>query len=144
MRDIAQKAGLPTASKRDSSGLCFVGRRRDFGSFLEQYLPEPSAPGDFVDVDTSEAVGSHEGSARYTIGQGAGILGTIDSRYFVCGKGDGDSANAVFVCRGTHHPALYTDELYADPGAFNWISLPPRPPPPPARRVRKGSGEDGH
>ena len=53
VRDIAIEAGLPTASKRESMGICFIGRR-SFQSFISQYLPSAPQPGNFVDVDTGE------------------------------------------------------------------------------------------
>ena len=127
VRDIAHQANIPTASKRDSMGICFIGKR-NFGNFVSQYMPEPTAPGDFVDVDTNQVVGKHEGSMHYTIGQGARISGA-PVKYFVCGKGRGGSgndnnySNTVFVCNNTHHPALYTDELSVDFNSFNWIGL---------------------
>jgi len=128
VRDIAHQANIPTASKRDSMGICFIGKR-NFGNFVSQYMPEPTTPGDFVDVDTNQVVGKHEGLMHYTIGQGARISGA-PVKYFVCGKGrgsgkdDDDSySNTVFVCNNTHHPALYTDELWVDFISFNWIGL---------------------
>jgi tRNA-specific 2-thiouridylase len=128
VRDIAREANIPTASKKDSMGICFIGKR-NFGNFVSQYLPEPAAPGNFVDVDTGEVVGRHEGAMYYTIGQGAKISGA-NSRYFVCGKGgersnngDDESENIVFVCNDTHHPSLYTDELFLNFESFNWIGL---------------------
>ena len=128
VRDIAHQANIPTASKRDSMGICFIGKR-NFGNFVAQYMPEPTTPGDFVDVDTNQVVGKHEGSMHYTIGQGAKISGA-PVKYFVCGKGRGsgkddgsDYSNTVFVCNNTHHPALYTDELWVDFNSFNWIGL---------------------
>ena len=124
VRDIAVKANIPTASKRDSMGICFIGKR-NFGQFVSQYLPETPQPGNFVDVDTGEIVGRHEGAVRYTLGEGAKISGA-KLRYFVCGKGTagvGDDANTVFVCNSTHHPALYSDELFVEFDSFNWIGL---------------------
>eukprot|EP00985_Skeletonema_marinoi_P028066 scaffold23914_cov138-Skeletonema_marinoi.AAC.2 len=127
VRDIALQANIPTASKRDSMGICFIGKR-NFGQFVSQYLPETPQPGNFVDVDTGEIVGRHEGAVLYTLGEGARISGA-KLRYFVCGKGgagvrdDNDDANTVFVCNSTHHPALYADELFVDFHAFNWIGL---------------------
>ena len=128
VRDIAHQANIPTASKRDSMGICFIGKR-NFGNFVSQYMPEPTTPGDFVDVDTNQVVGKHEGLMHYTIGQGAKISGA-PVKYFVCGKGRGsgkddgsDYSNTVFVCNNTHHPALYTDELWVDFNSFNWIGL---------------------
>lgn len=125
VRDIAVKAQIPTASKRDSMGICFIGKR-NFGQFISQYMAETPAPGSFVDIDTGEIVGHHEGFTRYTIGQGAKISGA-NTKYFVCGKGVGDNAkddsNIIFVCNDTHHPSLYTDELKIDFNSFNWIGL---------------------
>ncbi|KAL7475618.1 hypothetical protein ACHAW6_001531 [Cyclotella cf. meneghiniana] len=123
VRDIAHRVKIPTASKKESMGICFIGKR-NFGQFVSQYLPDTPAPGSFVDVDTGEIVGHHRGSMHYTIGQGAKISGG-STKYFVCGKG-GDGTiedNTVFVCNDTHHPSLYTVELYVDFNAFNWIGL---------------------
>ena len=53
VREIAEKAGLPTAKKKESMGICFVGKR-NFQAFISQYLPSVALPGDFVDVDTGE------------------------------------------------------------------------------------------
>ena len=121
VRDIAIEAGIPTASKRDSMGICFIGKR-NFGNFMSQYMLEPPRPGNFVDVDTGQVVGRHDGSLYYTVGQGARISG-VGSRYFVCDKGSGEDSNTVFVCNGTHHPALFSDEVAADFSSFNWIGL---------------------
>ena len=53
VRDIANEAGLPTARKRESMGICFIGKR-NFQSFISQYLPLMPQPGNFVDVDAGE------------------------------------------------------------------------------------------
>ena len=149
VRELARIANLPTATKRDSSGICFIGQR-NFGNFISQYLPEDmitptssaaiygaseSSPRIFVDIDTGKVLGYHRGMMHYTLGQGAKIPGVF-VRYFVCGKGGGKGdSNTIYVCNSTHHPALYTDELYVDFDSFNWIGLgcdsgistPPRP-----------------
>jgi len=117
VRDIALMAGLPTASKKESMGICFIGKRK-FPDFIAEYLGyEPS--GDFVDVDTGEIVGKHGGSSYLTIGQGAKISGA--SRKWFITKRDLES-NTVFVCNDTHHPALYSDELCIQVEDFNWIA----------------------
>ena len=122
VRDIAHQAKIPTASKKDSMGICFIGKR-NFGQFVSQYLPETPTPGSFVDIDTGKIVGQHHGSMHYTIGQGAKISGA-NIKYFVCGKGGNrDDASTVFVCNDTHHPSLYTDELSVDFESFNWIGI---------------------
>jgi tRNA U34 2-thiouridine synthase MnmA/TrmU len=140
VREIAQNAQIPTATKRDSMGICFIGKR-NFGQFISQYLPEghtTTHPGNFIDIDTGKVVGTHDGMARYTLGEGAKISGA-NVRYFVCGKGRRSSSavttqqqsehannnkeNTVFVCNSTHHPSLYSDELFVDFDSFNWIGL---------------------
>ncbi|KAL7429364.1 hypothetical protein ACHAXH_001037 [Discostella pseudostelligera] len=148
VRELARTANIPTATKRDSMGICFIGQR-NFGNFISQYLPEhmittssslvssasESSPRVFVDIDTGKILGHHRGMMHYTLGQGAKIPGVF-LRYFVCGKGGGGgNSNTIYVCNSTHHPALYTDELYVDLDSFNWIGLgvdsgtstPPRP-----------------
>ena len=120
VRDMANKANLPTARKRDSMGICFVGERK-FSDFIHQYLPVPPQPGAFVDVDTGQVMGHHEGSLLYTIGQGARISG-VGQKWFVVGRAEND----VLVCAGTHHPALYSNKLHLP--HINWIGKSPPPP----------------
>jgi len=121
VRELAEQAQLPTAQKRESMGICFVGKR-DFSDFIHQYLPEPPRPGVFVDVDTGQIVGQHEGSLLYTIGQGAKISGALQ-RWFVVGRGKEETE--LLVCSGTHHPALYSNTLFLR--NMRWIgeSVPP-------------------
>lgn len=116
VRDIAHAANLTTASKRESMGICFVGKRK-FPQFISEYLPDPM-PGRFICVDTGEVVGKHSGSALITIGQGAKI-GGASQKWFVTHKHP--NTGDVFVCGGTHHPALYVDEFFTAASSFNWI-----------------------
>lgn len=60
VRERAAAAGLHTATKRDSTGICFIGKRK-FADFLESYLPQE--PGPFVCVDTGRELGQHRGCA---------------------------------------------------------------------------------
>jgi hypothetical protein len=54
VRDIAAQAGLPVANKKDSSGICFIGKRR-FPDFISGYLPlDVQKEGNFVCIDTGE------------------------------------------------------------------------------------------
>ena len=77
VRRIAEEHGFVTSTKKDSTGICFIGERR-FKDFLEQYIP--AQPGEMV---TSEGVviGEHQGLMFYTIGQrqGLGIGGVKNS-----------------------------------------------------------------
>lgn len=73
MKRIAVEAGLDfAAKKRESMGICFVGKR-SFGDFLDEYLVQTF--GDFVSVVDGTVLGKHKGLARYTIGQKARISG---------------------------------------------------------------------
>ncbi|WP_127942567.1 tRNA 2-thiouridine(34) synthase MnmA [Mycoplasma sp. ATU-Cv-703] len=84
VREIARQVGLEVASKKDSTGICFVGNRK-FTLFLENYLPKKS--GDIVDLTTLKKIGQHQGVAFYTIGQREGLnLGGQSERYYVVGK----------------------------------------------------------
>ncbi|MBN2585300.1 tRNA 2-thiouridine(34) synthase MnmA [Patescibacteria group bacterium] len=79
IRKLAREANLPTAAKRDSQGICFIGRI-DAKDFLKTRLPEKT--GDIVDTKGNK-LGEHEGAWFYTIGQRriAGLSGTIKPLY---------------------------------------------------------------
>lgn len=113
VRRIAEEAGLATAGKKDSTGICFIGER-NFKQFLSEYLP--AQPGDMKTLD-GKVMGKHDGLMYHTIGQrhGLGIGGDGDP-WFVVGK---DLANNVlFVEQGFHHDSLYSDSLVATDMSF--------------------------
>ncbi len=108
VRMLASEAGLPNHSRKDSTGICFIGER-PFKAFLRRYLPP--RPGDIRTL-AGELKGRHEGLMYYTIGQrtGLGIGGPGGPWYAV----DKDMrANVLYVVEGPHHPALFGKELYA-------------------------------
>lgn len=111
VRQIAEEAGLATAKKKDSTGVCFIGER-DFNSFLSNYLP--NQPGLMMTKD-GEVKGNHMGLMYYTIGQrhglGIGGGGKSNEPWFVIGK-DLDS-QTLYVGQGFHHEDLYADYLDA-------------------------------
>jgi tRNA-specific 2-thiouridylase len=120
LRKIAEQAGLPTATKKDSTGICFIGERK-FRNFLAQYIPAQT--GEFRNLD-GKVVGHHRGCAYYTIGQrrGLGLGGEGESWYVV----DKDvKKNIVYVERGKNHPALFSKGLLAR--SLTWIN-PTRAP----------------
>lgn len=108
VREIAEKAGLATAKKKDSTGICFIGER-NFKEFLSQYLP--ARPGEMRTMD-GDKMGMHDGLMYYTIGQrhGLGIGGEGDP-WFVIGKDL--ERNVLLVGQGFHHEALYSTSLEA-------------------------------
>ncbi|KAJ0412151.1 hypothetical protein ATCC90586_005764 [Pythium insidiosum] len=115
VRRIAAEEGLVTASKRDSVGICFIGKR-NFADFIHQYIPKQD--GFFVTVD-GQRLQAHNGFTAYTVGQGARLQGKSE-KWFVVGKRKRD--HAVIVAAGTKHPALFTDTLFASATQFNWIA----------------------
>ena len=109
VRALAERLSLSTHDKKDSTGICFIGEKK-FRAFLGQYLrPKPGA---FETLD-GRRVGTHTGAQFYTLGQRKGLgLGGEGERWFVVAKDA--TRNRVIVERGEFHPALYTDELWAD------------------------------
>ena len=130
VREIAEQAQLPTAQKRDSMGICFVGKRKH-GSFVNEYIPQASIAtkqqkGKCVNVEDGSIVTTFDPSKHVsllyaTIGQGAKISGA-SQKWFVVDKPD---PMTVLICPGTHHPALYADRLYVQ--TMNWIAGHPPP-----------------
>ncbi|HSX14282.1 MAG TPA: tRNA 2-thiouridine(34) synthase MnmA [Chlamydiales bacterium] len=121
VRELARKFRLPTAEKKDSTGICFIGKR-DFKPFVSQYISY--RPGDFQRLN-GDVVGRHDGAAYYTIGQRKGLgLGGEGEAWFVIEKDI--SRNIVYVERGENHPELFHDRLVAS--QFTWIGQPPSLP----------------
>ncbi len=122
VREIAEKYGLSTAKKKDSTGICFIGER-NFRNFLRGYLP--ARPGRIRALDGRD-LGEHMGLMYYTLGQrkGLGIGGQkgdeTDGRWFVVRKDL--SENVLWVSHGDESP-LYTEECLVE--GLNWI--PERP-----------------
>lgn len=114
VREIASDYGLITASKKDSTGICFIGER-NFKQFLSNYLP--NKPGDVINIETMEKVGNHVGLMYYTIGQRRGLnIGGNESRMFVVGKNL--DKNVLYVALDN------TDYLISDSAlidTINWI-----------------------
>lgn len=121
VRALAKEHGLATAEKKDSTGICFIGKR-DFKPFLSQFLS--SKPGPFKTLD-GQTVGQHDGAIFYTIGQRKGMgLGGEGDAWYVIAK---DLAtNTVFVERGADHPALFRSELACQ--NMTWVDIEPTYP----------------
>ena len=117
IREIALKYNLKTATKKDSTGICFIGER-DFNEFLSKYLPAQG--GNIVDVK-GNIIGKHNGLMYYTIGQRKGI-GIGNSKegtgepWFVVDKNL--ETNELIVTQGDT-AVLYSNGLIATD--FNFI-----------------------
>lgn len=118
VRTIARKAKIPTSEKKDSTGICFIGKR-DFRPFAARYLGY--SPGHFKNL-AGEVVGRHEGAAFYTIGQRKGLgLGGEGNAWYVVDKHI--EKNEVVVERGADHPSLFSKTLKTS--FLSWIAAPP-------------------
>ena len=108
VRKIALDLDLATATKKDSTGICFIGER-NFSEFLSNYLP--AKKGDMRQLDGT-FVKNHFGLMNYTIGQrkGLGIGGTQDSTeaWYVVGKDL--TTNTLFVEPDKNHPHLFSNK----------------------------------
>ena len=122
VRKIAEKYNLTTATKKDSTGICFIGERR-FRQFLQEYIP--ANEGDIMTLD-GEVVGKHEGAMFYTLGQRRGLniggkAGGTGERWFVIDKDI--KKNIVYVSQG-EDTKLFSKGLKAI--KINWIPETPK------------------
>jgi tRNA-specific 2-thiouridylase len=84
IRAIAERFGLPTASRKDSQDLCFLAGE-DYRNFLQRNAPEILRPGEILTRD-GQSVGEHNGLANYTIGQRKGLGVASPVPLYVLGK----------------------------------------------------------
>lgn len=114
VREFAQEFDLPNKDRRDSQGICFLGKI-PFREFIKHHLGEK--PGDFVNQETGEKVGEHLGYWFYTIGQRQGLsLG--GGPWFVIDKDV--TKNIVYLAQGYSPDEVYKEELEVT--NFNWIT----------------------
>jgi tRNA-specific 2-thiouridylase len=141
VREIADKLELATAQRKDSQGICFVGKV-DLPTFLQQRL-EPKQ-GDIIKIEQSEVprdenlsieeqarpyqfsemkgkkVGEHNGAHYFTIGQrkGLNVGGTKDPLYVL---GTDVEKNILYVGEGSDHPGLYRKGLFIENSEVHWL-----------------------
>jgi tRNA-specific 2-thiouridylase len=110
VRILAKEFNIPVSEKKDSQGICFVGKV-NINKFLKEELPVVA--GDFIDLDSKKVVGQHEGHWFYTIGQRKGIkIGGSALPYYVSGK-DIEN-NIIYLVKGKENPALWKSEMIID------------------------------
>lgn len=145
VRRIAEEQKLATAKRKDSQGICFVGKV-DLPQFLQQKLAAKSgnvheikadwpkfnrpiaeddlaalaAPWPFT-VRDGKKIGTHQGAHFYTIGQrkGLGIGGRKESLFILATD---VKENVIYVGEGEHHPGLYRRALRIDPKQVHWVN----------------------
>lgn len=115
VREIARQASIPTAEKKDSTGICFIGER-PFREFLEHYIPKTPGP---ILTPEGRHLGTHQGLSFYTIGQRQGIgIGGPGEPWFVAHKDMVE--NTLYVVQGHQHAALWSFKI--DVSDWSWIS----------------------
>jgi len=144
VRAIAKKAGLTTAEKKDSQGLCFIGKVH-LPEFLQQRLETKKgkvievsasssvfqngwAENDLIHLtepyafhpESGEVVGEHQGAHYYTIGQRRGLnLGGFERPLFVIGTDT--EKNIIYTGMGEDHPGLYRQGLFIPLADEHWV-----------------------
>ena len=114
VREIARQHRLSNYAKKDSTGICFIGKR-PFREFLNRYLP--AQPGPMYTPD-GQMVGEHMGLSFYTIGQRQGLgIGGQGLPWFVAAKDI--TNNHLIVAQGHDHPALLS--TFLDATELHWI-----------------------
>ncbi len=124
VRKIAEQLKLPNATKKDSTGICFIGER-PFREFLNRYLSYQPGP---IKTDDGKTVGEHVGLSFYTLGQRKGIGiggmksyrnddGTSDAWYVA--KKD-IASNTLYIVQGHDHLWLLSPSLSA--GQMSWVA----------------------
>ena len=105
VREIAEREHLVNARRKDSQGICFLGKI-DYNEYVRRYLGEQ--PGDIIELETGRRIGEHRGLWFHTIGQRKG-LGLGGGPWFVVKK---DVAkNILFVSHGYDPETAYQQDF---------------------------------
>ncbi|MCH5240218.1 MAG: tRNA 2-thiouridine(34) synthase MnmA [Muribaculaceae bacterium] len=117
VRKLAKEAGLPNANRKDSQGICFLGKI-NYKDFLRRHLG--IRRGEVIEIETGKKIGEHEGFWFYTIGQRKG-LGLGGGPWFVVKKDI--PVNIIYVSKGYDTPLQYGRTI--DLTEPNWITYNP-------------------
>lgn len=119
VREMAEERGLSTAAKKDSQGICFVGKV-GIREFLSQYVQQ--VPGEIIDKISGKVLGHHDGAIFYTLGQRHGLDLGGGLPYYVVGK-DMDK-NEVYVTTDLNDVSLWKSTV--DLQSVHWINDTPK------------------
>lgn len=108
VREVARRHGLPTAEKKDSQGICFIGEIK-MGDFIRHYIPD--RPGEIVDT-SGKVLGEHRGLHLYTLGQrkGHGVASPREGMAYVVVAKDPEQNRLVVGWDESDTPGLYARE----------------------------------
>ena len=113
VRRIAEEAKLPSAHRKDSQGICFLGKI-NYNEFIERFLGRKEGP--IIEIETGKKLGTHQGFWFHTIGQRKGLY-LSGGPWFVVKKDIQE--NIIYVSRGYQPEAQMKDELVMRD--FHWI-----------------------
>ena len=117
VREAAREANLPNATRKDSQGICFLGKI-NYNDFLRRHLGEKEGP--IIEIETGKKIGTHKGYWFHTIGQRKG-LGLSGGPWFVVRKNVRD--NVIFVSRCQETRLQYGKNLPLE--SMHWITCDP-------------------
>lgn len=117
VRRRAAEAKLPNASRKDSQGICFLGKI-DYSDFIERHLGIKEGP--VIEIETGKKIGTHKGYWFYTIGQRKG-LGLSGGPWYVVKKNTRD--NVIYVSNGFDTRKQYGREVPVE--EMHWITESP-------------------
>lgn len=117
VREIAVSQNLPSASRKDSQGICFLGKI-NYNDFIKRYLGEKE--GKIIEKETGKILGTHRGFWFHTIGQRKG-LGLGGGPWYVVAKDS--TENIVYVSQGYDVETQYGKTVPLDD--FNFITENP-------------------
>ena len=117
VRQLAHQYNLPTKDRKDSQGICFLGKLK-FQDFIRHYLGD--RPGDLIEFETGKKLGTHKGFWYHTIGQrqGSGLAG---GPWYVVSKDI--ATNKVFISRHYYEQDKQRNHFVID--RCNWIAYEP-------------------
>ncbi len=118
VRELAHRYDLPTKNRKDSQGICFLGKLK-FNDFIRHYCGNQT--GELVEYETGTVIGSHEGFWYHTIGQRKGSR-LAGGPWYVVAKDP--TTNRIFLSRTYNDGTKRRD--CCDVGSCNWIDYEPR------------------
>lgn len=123
IRELAKQHEFLNYNKKDSTGICFIGER-NFKNFLQKYLPPK--PGNIINMDNGQKLGTHDGLMYYTLGQRQGLgiggqSGSNNAPWYVVEKDL--KTNELKVAQSATHPKLFAQKFTAK--NIHWITQTP-------------------
>ena len=116
VRQIAEREHLVNAKRKDSQGICFLGKI-DYTEYVKRYVGEQQ--GDVIELETGKRIGEHKGLWFHTIGQRKG-MGFGGGPWFVVKKDV--ASNILYVSHGYDPETAYKQEFPVH--AFHWLTIP--------------------